>query len=265
VAIGLFRPEDAPSFAEADRRLIADLLPHFNRAMRLRQQLEAAGSARMIGQAALDALAVGVAVVDRNLRVVMINGMAEQLAASGEGICLGRLGPGSGSPTHLYATHDGERRMLARLVANAVGGGSGGGMRFTRPAHPLPIAALVMPLPARFASAPGGSSVAPGLALVLMRDLDVKAMPAAAWLGTLFGLTEAEAAVAIAAVNGTAAEAIASARGTSPLTVRKQIRSILEKSGTANLRELTRIFAIVPEPGPKSKASSGGNAGRAAL
>jgi len=110
-------------------------------------------------------------------------------------------------------------------------------MRFSRSASPVPLAALVMPLPARLApKVLHGSSVAPKSALVLVRDLDARAAPNAPWLNTLFGLTEAEA--------------IAVARGTSAMTVRKQVRSILEKSGAASLRELTRLFTALPERGP---------------
>jgi DNA-binding CsgD family transcriptional regulator len=64
-------------------------------------------------------------------------------------------------------------------------------------------------------------------------------------LADLYGLTPAEAAVALAAAEGHTAERIATDRATTVNTIRTQLRRALEKSGAANLRELTRIVTLM--------------------
>ena len=63
----LHRPDGAAPFEQADAQLLQSLLPHLRRAMQLRHQLAAAASPRWPGLDALDALAMGVLVVDEHL------------------------------------------------------------------------------------------------------------------------------------------------------------------------------------------------------
>jgi DNA-binding CsgD family transcriptional regulator len=74
-------------------------------------------------------------------------------------------------------------------------------------------------------------------------DGPVLAEPA---LQQLFGLTMAEAGVALALAAGRSAEEIAGARGVGLPTVRTQIRQILEKTGAGHLRDLVRLLAGLP-------------------
>ena len=92
-------------------------------------------------------------------------------------------------------------------------------LRVTRRTKP-PLAVLVAPLPTRLAPA---TALAPALALVLSTgpaDGPVLAEPA---LQQLFGLTMAEAGVALALAAGRSAEEIAGARGVGLPTVRTEV------------------------------------------
>ncbi|WP_270936320.1 LuxR C-terminal-related transcriptional regulator, partial [Falsiroseomonas oryzae] len=62
-------------------------------------------------------------------------------------------------------------------------------------------------------------------------------------LRELFGLTAAEAEVARALAGGATKAEVAGARGLRETTVRTQVRSVLAKTGAANLRDLERMLA----------------------
>ncbi len=84
----------------------------------------------------------------------------------------------------------------------------------------------------------------PGRALILLREARPKPdFPDPQILRGLFGLTLAEAEVAQALMGGATKEAVAALRHSQVSTVRTQVRSILEKTGAANLRDLERILA----------------------
>ena len=68
-----------------------------------------------------------------------------------------------------------------------------------------------------------------------------------------FGLTPAEARVAVLLANGLNAEQIAAERNASLLTVRTQIRSILAKTGVRRQPELVRMLVDMPEVGESAR------------
>jgi DNA-binding NarL/FixJ family response regulator len=58
----------------------------------------------------------------------------------------------------------------------------------------------------------------------------------------LFGLTSAEAAIAIALASGEAAEEIAARRRRSQATVRTQIRAVLRKTDCASVLDMAMLL-----------------------
>ena len=249
--IGLHRPEGMARFGTAEKRLLEAVLPHLRRALQLRHRLDgAAASVAPPGTAALDALSMGVLVVDAELRVLVVNAAAEAMTAgAGAALRLRRavgMEHGAAAATTAEAGHRGDRAALAELVrATALGGRSGGAVRL-RDATSIPaLAALVMPLPRRLSDAPGaGMGRTADRALVLLRELAAApSAPPVDLLRVLFGLTRAEAEVARALAGGATKRAVADARGLREATVRTQVRAVLDKTGAANLRDLERLLA----------------------
>jgi DNA-binding NarL/FixJ family response regulator len=250
--IGLHRPEGMERFGAAEKRLLEAVLPHLRRALQLRHRLDgAAASVAPPGTAALDALSMGVLVVDAELRVLVANAAAEAMTAGADAALQLRRAAGTGrgaaaAATTAEAGHRGDRAALAELVrATALGGRSGGAVRL-RDATSIPaLAALVMPLPRRLSDAPGaGMGRTADRALVLLRELAAApAAPPVDLLRDLFGLTRAEAEVARALAGGATKRAVADARGLREATVRTQVRAVLDKTGAANLRDLERLLA----------------------
>jgi DNA-binding CsgD family transcriptional regulator len=240
-------------FGQTDARRLGRLLPHLQRAMLLRQRLgDGAGT---VGLAALDALAEGAVICDAAGRIVHANASAEAAASSMAGVVLGHSGHGIGT------LHAREGRQLAGLIANAAGGGPGGGMAISG-ADTARLLVLVTPLPPSLA----GDS---GHALVVMRREDARPTVDGATLGRIFGLTPAEAALALALLSGQSLASIAAERGVSENTARSQLSQVLRKSGAANQRDLVRLLSLVPAvrrpaaPGPDDQRPVGPPGGSA--
>ncbi len=256
--IGLHRPEGRDRFGAVEKRVLEAVLPHLRRALQLRHRLSArATDAPTLGLAALDALPLGVLVLDAEMAVLLANAAAEAAAqAAGAALrlthatALGANGPGAGSARTRAVPRDAhDREALRALVRATAGGGAGGAVRL-RDGDGVPqLAALVAPLPRRLSGHgegggdSGGGRVA-GRALVLLRPLQ-PGPPALSpgLLRDLFGLTRTEAEVAIGLAGGTTKGAVAAARGLSETTVRSHVRALLEKTGAANLRDLERLLA----------------------
>ena len=245
--LGLHRPEGVAPFDEAEKRLLEAALPHLRRALQLRHRLAAVPeqSGGEVGLAALDAIAMGVLVVDASLRVVLANVAAEAQAASGLGFRLQREAGRVPTSTMLVPCRRSQAAPLAALVGGAaMAGQPGGALRLHAEDGEPAVAALVTPLPARLA----GSSLhiggrVPGRALILLREISTPAAPRAALLRELFGLTAAEAEVARALAGGATKAEVAAARGLQETTVRTQVRALLAKTGAMNLRDLERMLA----------------------
>ena len=243
--IGLHRPDGAEPFGERERRLLEQILPHLRRALQLRHRLKAAELEA--GLSALDALPFGALVVDAEMRVLLANLAAENLAARGVGLELKReIWLGGGKAVSVRAARRAEGAMLASLVrSTALGGAPGGALRLHDAAGAPALAASVAPLPKRLAGGPGsGTGRVFGQALILLRDLAAApAPPRIGVLRDLFGLTRAEAEVAQALAGGASKRAVAAERGSRESTVRTHVRAVLGKTGAANLRDLERMLA----------------------
>jgi DNA-binding CsgD family transcriptional regulator len=84
----------------------------------------------------------------------------------------------------------------------------------------------------------------PGAAMIVARDLAALSVPSLKLMSDLYGLTRAEAEVAVALAGAATAEDVARARRVSLETVRSQVRSILGKTNAASLRDLERLLAL---------------------
>lgn len=97
-----------------------------------------------LGLATLDALPMAIAVVDENLRPVMLNRRAELILARAEGLC----GGADGQP--MAAHSSGETTRLQMLVADTCRDPSGGGgVRLGSDGNGAALLVLVLPLAGR--------------------------------------------------------------------------------------------------------------------
>ncbi|MFG1321131.1 hypothetical protein [Xanthobacter autotrophicus] len=242
------RGDDTGAFDETHVRLLKTLMPHVQRAIELRARLGRDDEAVALTRAALDALPVGVSVVDAGLKIRFINDLARRyLAGPDSGLFSLRSGPYAGSGVYLAAMSREEAGVLRRLVASATSGGSGGAMRVTS-RNGAVVALMVAPAPLGLADDVSGlesGGAREPLALIILRPLNRKVVPQADMLCEMFSFSRAEAEVAVALTGGASAEDVARGRGVSLMTVRSQIRSILGKSEAENLRDFERTMATL--------------------
>jgi DNA-binding NarL/FixJ family response regulator len=252
---GLFRANGAKAFGITERRILQALLPHLQRAMELQARLGQESRAGWATRAALDALPIGIVIIDAGLRVYFANEAARRdLAAADFGLRALRSGPHAGSGVYLAAAAKDDATTLRRLVASAISGGSGGSMRVVN-RHVSSCAVLVSPAPQGLSSdqaMPNTSHSAEKLAMVVVRHLGGAASPSPDTLCEVFGFSRAEADVAAALSGGASAEDVAQQRKVSLTTVRSQIRSILGKSGSENLRDFERSMASLAVMTPRN-------------
>jgi DNA-binding CsgD family transcriptional regulator len=210
------------------------LRPHLIRASRLRRKF-AAVAAVAIGLAeTLDRSLHGVLLLDASGRVRHTNSAAEQLLGEGDGLKLlaGRLTAWASAPA----------RQLETLIAQAAAGRegacrSGGSMAVPTPSRTRPLSVIVAPLRAEL----GLASDAPAV-LVCVSDLDAGVGPPMQQLSALFGLTPAEARLALTLFEGAALREAAEQLGVSPHTVHAQLARIFEKTGTSRQAELIQLM-----------------------
>jgi DNA-binding CsgD family transcriptional regulator len=248
--IGLHRDATAGAFTKDESRKLELVLPHLARALQLRGRMVQDMKTRDAEMTALDALSLCVIVVDAGMRVLHANAAAVALTAgSRSGLRIFALGRGG---LRLAARHRDDSRHLEHLVAAAAAGGSGGSLRVRAQPDDVPemasLAVLVSPAPPRFAAVQSGQpppGLASGTALVVARELAQPLAVAPARLSDLYGLTHAEAAIAVSLAGGVTAEDVARGRQVSLDTVRSQVRTVLRKTNAANLRDFERILALV--------------------
>ena len=235
------RPERAAPAVpatDAEREVAAQIRHHLRRAVRLRARLATAEAVQAASAAALAAAETGVILLTAGGRIVHADPAARRLADS-VGL---QLHSKRGA---LQALDPAATRHLQDLVHDAAAGGLGGDMLMRAAdgsAVALAVCRMAPPAGEADTDAVDGEEAVPGQALVTLRHLGrVPASPRR--VAALFGLTRAEADVAIAVAAGQQVSAVAAGRGVSASTVKAQVRSAMGKAGVPGLPELRRLLA----------------------
>ncbi len=235
--LNIGRPERRGQFERSDVELAARRHPHLIRAFQLGRKF--AATRRLSGDMAgvLDHSPHGVFLLDQTGRIRHVNRMGEAFLAESGGLTVihGRLGA---------ATPEAARRISALICA----AGSldperraGASMALVTPSRRLPLSLTVAPVRAgRFSPFHGGPSV-----MVCVTDLEAKVSLPEQRLRDLFGLTPAEARVALALFDGLSPADAATSLGVSFNTVRNQLVRIFEKTGANRQAELVRLMMRV--------------------
>ncbi|MDB5949686.1 MAG: Transcriptional regulator, LuxR family protein [Massilia sp.] len=233
--LGVHRLRGAGAYGQADCRQLNALYPHVRRALGLRGRLQAGALARGAALAALACLETAVLVVDASRTVLYANDAAERLVAAGV-VCI--------RARRLCVGDQGLNDRLACLVREAACTAAGevhlpGAAMALPRAGRLPVTLLVSPWHATWAPA----AIAQAAAMVFLRDPEASNPAGSATLRELFGLTPAEAAVAVAVGEGKSLEQIASMLSVGLGTVRTHVKKALAKTGTGRQGALAALVA----------------------
>ncbi|MCZ6523371.1 MAG: helix-turn-helix transcriptional regulator [Alphaproteobacteria bacterium] len=188
---------------------------------------------------ALDCLLIGVIFVDRRSGVMAMNRVADEIVAEADGLVVVRdiLGAASAPQTSALRTLIGE----AARPGSGNGRVAGGAMALTRPSMKRPLSVLVAPLPTNGFDL----GVAPP-ATVFVSDPERRLQPAADVVSGLYGLTGAEARLAVGVASGLSLREVAAESEVSINTARSTLKAIFKKTETNRQGELVKLLLTGP-------------------
>ena len=222
-------------FDPADAKLLSRLAPHLHRAVQVNRRLSLPRGETEATADVLDRLPHAAMLVDAAARVLFANGAARSILAAQDGLRSDPDGLRADTPAQ---TND-LRRRIGRAAAPAGGvEAPPGSLALARASGRRPLSALVMPAAAR------GAARSTPAALVFVGDpeLALAAPPERLW--RLYGLTHAEAAVALALLRGDGMRVVADTLGVTLATVKTHLQHVFEKTGTRRQAELVSVLLV---------------------
>lgn len=237
--IGVHRPWSRQRpYSGQDIRLLQQLFPHFKRALQTHHRLDQLTVEREALVETTDQLPRGLITFDRQGRLLWMNRAAEAICNQGDGLTIQR--------GHVTAAVAAETERLHRLIhqANELAGRAtvvriDDAMLISRPSGRRSYVVLVTPLQA------GRRLVDdrhPAMALFVSDPERMPELPAAR-LMRLYGLTPAEAQLALQLAGGFDLKMIAAAMGKTLNTVRTQLKQVFQKTRTKRQAELMRLLS----------------------
>lgn len=244
--LSVARAHDAGNFSEAELQRLAFFSTHLVRAAQLRARLKELESRHAAAQGALDRLPYGALWLDANGRIVWMSpAVATQLAAAdGLRIRANRL--------HCTDPQLDGRLQAALARATCATGREGNWFAVPRRAHPTPWLLSVIPgnLPPDCGPARHGPH-----ALLIVQDGAGPGLPHLRQLQLLYGLTPAEARLALGLLQHETPGSYAERHRLSLATVKTHLSNLFLKTGTRRQADLLRLLAL-PLPATASRFGS---------
>jgi DNA-binding CsgD family transcriptional regulator/PAS domain-containing protein len=213
-----------------DIKALTKVVPHLRRSLGINRQI---GNLRVVNDLAEEALYRinrGLVLVDASGSVLFVNRAAERLF---ENRSL-RLERG-----RLQAPRASETTQLHRLVAETAQRGIGGSLVIMQ-ASGAPLLVSAAPMKGRSAPTPG--------VILFVREIDAWSAPNLTSFTRYFGLTAAEAAMAVELTKADGVSAAAARLRISRATARTHLIHIFQKTGTRRQAELVRLMLTWAEP-----------------
>lgn len=237
VQTGMHRSKRAGDFDRTTLDFVELIVPHIICGVRVRLLLEKSARQQLLAQEALDRLRLGVAIVDRHGGLVYANRVAERLM---EASC----GALSIFRRYLKANDPKEAALMHRLVAEAAATTAGrsisaGGEMRMRCGDGAFLQLCITPLSRQRL---GNEFAAPAAcaAVFMCRPGSMQLQ----WrkVAQCFGLTRAEARLAVRLGSGVSLEEAAAGMEISIHTARSQLKSIFAKTGCKRQAELVALL-----------------------
>ncbi|OCC22599.1 LuxR family transcriptional regulator [Croceicoccus estronivorus] len=222
------RDKALPDFTGQERSALQALIPHLRIAVTLFEKLQLAGAEHGVFQSATEGLGLALLVLDRNYRIVSSNALAERFLDEGEGL------KRSGERLTIEAAEP--RKTIDRLLAEPEKQDKVTRFRVERPERGDLIAT------ARTLDLPAIHSGTGALALFLALPGEESPLEPET-VRELFGLTMAEARLAVILGQGVSLVEAAKRLGITHNTAKTQLRAIFAKTGAHRQSQLVGILA----------------------
>jgi DNA-binding CsgD family transcriptional regulator len=234
-AFNICRSARQGPFGEKERKILEWLVPHLRRSLRLAFRVEGYRALQNAETQVLDRLSDGILLLDRNERIVYANAAAQR--HDGDALQLRNGALSIWSPPHA--------QRLATLIGSAIHGATGGTMSVPRRQDGHILTLLVLPLRGRDVGRFADIGMPDAAVLVFVFDPAHRAGIPFTWIMDAYGLTHAEARVALATSSGATIPETAVQLGLSPNTVKTHLRHVFAKTGTSRQTELVRLMTSI--------------------
>ena len=236
-SIGAIRARAVRPFSAEDKRFLRALMPHLQRAVKIRRRIAELESLERTTADALDHWTTAVLVVDRNARILLVNQKAAALLREPDGLITSR--------NILQAAGSNESAKLYKMIRDAIdvpyGRSTGGAMLIARPSGKSPLQILVNP-----SVREDVFFCTRGTALVFVHDPENAERPQTDVLRHIYGLTQAEAVITSLLASGKNVKEIAEEVAVRENTVRIHMKKIFDKMGTRRQAEVVKLVLSGP-------------------
>lgn len=229
------RRRQDPSFDRHDRALLERLTPHLQRATLIYSRLSRTTSERDLYAGAVDQLAVATIILDEQGRLLNTNALAKALLEERSPLVL--------RDQHLHIGGRDHNRALQDALSTVIRAQQRGetsvvrALRVPREGVGSDLGLVIRPIPAT----EWGEGQGNPCAAVFISDPDLHEGASQQTLGELFGLTPAEANLAILLSRGLSLAEASESQNISQHTARAQLKSIFAKTGVSRQAELVRL------------------------
>jgi DNA-binding CsgD family transcriptional regulator len=218
-----------------EQRLLEWLSPHLRRSATLGLHIDSYVSIRNAAFNILDRLSDGVVILDRSASVLFANTAARGLEAEGAL----RLRPpiATSSSPHSY--------RLTELIKQALTGKPGGTMSFPRNADGRLLTVMVTSIRSKDHGRLSDAGFKDAAVMLFIVDPANRRSIPVGQIMDAYGLTQAEARVALAASSGNTVGETARLLNLSPNTIKTHLRRVFAKTSTGRQTELAGLIAAV--------------------
>jgi len=243
IMFGVFRGRASSHFTEQEVELFGELIPHVKQAVGLSERLARVDFANRVALEALDALAVGVLIVDEDGQAMHVNAAGRRIVAMADGLSL----RGGSLRLHRREEDAALRGAIWEAVRQARNGEipSGQAMTASRPSGNEAFPVMVGVLWGNHLRYGLGRLDEP-LAVVFVTVPEEPQEAPAELLRRLFGLTPAEARLCERLVLGRTVEEAAHDLDIATGTARIQLKSVFAKTGVGRQTELVAKILSTP-------------------
>jgi DNA-binding CsgD family transcriptional regulator len=234
-AFNMCRSAHRGPFERDEQRLLERLSPHLRRSVTLGFRIDGYLAMQNAAFNVLEQLADGVIMLDRRARVIFANAAARSFEAHG----LLRL------RQVLSTWSQAHSQRLAELIRAALQGAPGGTMSVPRSANGQLLTILVTSIRSKDVDRLADASIKDAAVLLFVIDPANRRSIPLAQIMDAYGLTQAEARVALAASSGNTILETAQMLKLSPNTIKTHLRRVFAKTATGRQAELAGLITAV--------------------